>query len=284
MHDIVEKLKQLSHSTQAIARAISKYLENSNTPIEDVYIMEQQCANIQKCVDTLPEGEIKNEVRQWLAREQDRIAETKEEFKIQFGQKLKSLLGEHKINVKGQYPLLRLGLYTLKLDFEFGRAELYFGPEIEKIVSKISLQPKTVCAAILEYDKKLRNLQRSPREYLQDLYQAYLRALKVEGKVAGDKILLSDCLREFVILLQNKKFFADPQKVNYREYSRVRLAYVLFQIKQLGAMEPGLHFHVATFDATTDRLQSFWIPENDEGEGTHYSHLSFDRQPDWNNS
>ncbi len=32
---------------------------------------------------------------------------------------------------------------------------------------------------------------------------------------------------------------------------------------------------VATFDATTEKKRSLWVPDNEQGDGTYYSYLSF---------
>jgi hypothetical protein len=280
LHDSIEQLEKTSREIQKIAKLLSLYTKDSAMPVENAYILEKQCTDIEKHLSVLPESTLKNELQQWLAAERKCIAENKEEFKIQFGQKLHSLFSEKNITVKGQYPLLRIGFYTLKLDFEFGQASLFFGPEIEKIVSRITLHPQAVFDSLISYDKKLRAFDHSPQEYLERLKEAYSFIIRLCGKTFGEKALLSDVLREFVVMQQNKRFFIDPQKSNFTEFSRVRLAYILYQIKQAGTTEHGLHFHVATFDATTNKLQSFWILENEQGEGTHYSHISFEKQVD----
>lgn len=263
-----------------IAKLLALYAKTAAMPVENAYIMQKQCMDIEKCIPGLPESTMKNDLQQWLTAERGRIADNKEEFKIQFGQKLQSLFIDKDLRVNGQYPLLRVGFYTLKLDFEFGQAGLFFGPEIEKIVSRIDLQPQTIVDTLLDYDKRLRALDRSLHDYLEQLKQAYLIVLRIHGKPFGEKVLVSDVLREFVVMQQHKRFFIDPQKGNFTDCSRVRLAFILYRIKQEGVAEHGLRFHVATFDATTDKLQSFWIPENEQAEGTHYSHISFERQAD----
>jgi len=281
MHDvygIIEQLKKLTRQAQSIAKLLSAYTKNVDAPVDNAHLMEKQCENIDKHVQVLPEGKMRNRLQQWLAAERKRIADNKEEFKIQFGQKLQALFKEKDISIKGQYPLLRISFYTLKLDFEFGQASLFFGPEIEEIINRLPLHPQAIFDAVLDYDQQLHTLEHSPDEYLEDMYQAYNRSLRVHDKVFGEKMLISDVLREFVVLQQNKKFFIDTRKNNFKEFPRTKLAYIFYTIKQSGATKHSLRFHVATFDATTSKLHSFWIPENEHGEGTHYSHISFEKQ------
>jgi hypothetical protein len=84
-------------------------------------------------------------------------------------------------------------------------------------------------------------------------------------------------LSEFVLLKQSKRFYVDPQKSHFREYSRAKLSYLLYLLKKSAVQEKDLKLYVATFDATVDKMHSIWIPENEEGEGTYYSHISFEQ-------
>jgi len=278
MHDILDRLKKMSRDVQGIVKTMIKYNETIVDPIDNVYLMEKHCVVLGKRINELPPGAVKDELTQWIAIENKRINENKEEFRIQFGQKLHKLFKEKGIEIKGQYPLLRVGMFTLKLDFEFGQVTLFFGPEIDRVKSGIAIHPQVVFKTVLDQDKALRSMDRTPEEYLIDLYHAYMRVLQLHKQSFGERTLITEVLREFIVMQQSRKFFMDPQKVHYREFSRNKLAFILYQIKQAGASERGLHFHVATFDATTNKLQSFWIPENEQGEGTHYSMVSFEKQ------
>jgi hypothetical protein len=277
MHNIIERLLSMTKTTRSIAVMMKKYSDLTADPIENVYLMERHVRSMEKKINALPEGSVKDELKKWFDDEAKRIEDNKEEFKIQFGKKLRSLFQEKHMETRGQYPLLRVGLYTLKLDFEFGQAILYFGPEVEKIASRISLHPQAVFKSVYAFDGELRTLERSPEEYFQDIHEAYGRTVRVQKKDMGDKVLISEVLKEFILMQQPKKFVADPQKSHFKDFSRVKLAYLLYQVKIWGATEHGLRFHVATFDATTDKVQSLWIPENDHGEGTHYAMISFDQ-------
>ena len=51
---------------------------------------------------------------------------------------------------------------------------------------------------------------------------------------------------------------------------------MLYLLRKSNLLERGIKLYVATFDATIDKMNSIWILENENGEGTHYSHISFD--------
>jgi hypothetical protein len=133
---------------------------------------------------------------------------------------------------------------------------------------------------VRKHDISIRDIKDTPEKLLQSIRAAYNRLITTKGKHCGEKLLLTEVLREFVIMQQSQKFLIDPQKSNYQEYSRVKLCYVLHCIKKANITNKDMHLHVATFDATADKLHSMWIPENEEGEGTHYSHISFEKTPD----
>ena len=52
---------------------------------------------------------------------------------------------------------------------------------------------------------------------------------------------------------------------------------MLYLLKKSNLLEKGIRLHVATFDATVDKIHSIWILENEDGEGTHYSQISFEK-------
>ncbi len=274
--ELAEKIRAFSRNTKKIAKLLDEYQQIAENSVENAYILEKKLSVIKKFADALQDFNSKESVMAWINQAKEDLEKAKDDVKYQFGQQLKGLLQEDGKRLRGQYPLLRVGLYTIKLNFEFGEAEIHFGPEIEKIRSKIPLQPQTIFNEIRKYDNDLRTIKTTPEDFFKDLQEAYSRRLKLTNKPFGEKLLITDVLNEFVMLKQSKKFIVDPQKAHFREYSRVKLSYLLYFLKKSNVLAKGLRLHVATFDATVDKLHSIWIPENEDGEGTHYSHISFD--------
>lgn len=230
---------------------------------------------IEKHLPELGAKELVKDLAEWLVEEKKNIDGFKEEFRIKFGQELSALFAREGKKIRGQYPVLRVGLYTLKIDFQFGSVTLFFGPEVEKIKSKIPLQSGTVFETVKKFDENLQTHKMTVTEIYETLHQAYKRRLVLTGQSFGEKVLIVKVLNEFVLLRQSKKFLIDPQKSNFREYPRVTLSYLMYFLKKSEFFEKNIRLHVATFDATVDKINALWIPENDEGEGTHYSYISF---------
>jgi len=275
--EIIDSLRTLVNSLNRIIKLINAHNRIKENSVDNAYLLEKNISKIERLISELPEFELKNRLNTWLKKEKQDVEAFKEDFRFKFGKELTALFSKEGKRIKGQYPILRVGFYTLKLDFQFGEATLFFGPEIEKIKSKIPLQPKIIFETIKKYDNDLRTIKSTPEEIFKGLYKAYNNRLNLANKSFGEKLLITEVLNEYVMLRQSKKFFIDPQKSNFHEYSRVKLSYMLYLLKKSNLLEKGIRLHVATFDATVDKIHSIWILENEDGEGTHYSQISFEK-------
>jgi len=273
--EISAELKRLALVSNKAAKLIVQYLQMQETPEENVYVLEKKLDDIERSATELPDCGLKEQVVTWIAQQRDRIKGYKEELRFTFGKKLASLFSADGIRVRGQYPTIRIAGYTVKMDFEFGEAELFYGPEIEKIRAKIPLHPGVIYDAIKHCDAELKTIGKDADKLLGDIRSAYQRALKIEGKQPGDKASITEVMNQFVMIRQTKKFRVDPKKTHFQQVSRIEFSYIIYTIKKTHA--GCLRLHVATFDATVDKAHALWIPEDDEGEGTHYSYLSFER-------
>jgi len=245
-------------------------------PVDNAYLLQKKYAEIEKMASVLPDPGMKDTLDGWLKDEKAAIEKVKDDFRFQFGQQLKIMFEKDGVKLRGQYPLLRVGIYTLKLNFDFGEAVLFFGPEVEKMRSKITLHPKTIYDTIKQYDSQMKPDSSDLKTVYDDLLRAYQRCLKVANKSRGDKVLISEVLQAYVFMKQSKQFGVDARRENFREYPRIKLSYMLYQLRINKFAQEGMRLHVATFDATVDKLHSFWVPDNDEGDGTHYEYISFD--------
>lgn len=278
MKEIIEGFKGLIKNSGKITKLLNGYAQLKEKSAENAYIMEKRLAEISKITSNLPDFDLKNSLINWLNQEKTEIEKAKEEFRFLLGEQIKALFQQDNKTIKGQYPILRVGFYTLVLNFEFGEASLYFGPEIEKIKSKIPIKPMTIYQTIKKFDEGLKKTKFDPKEFYLDLQNAYKKQAILSNKPYGEKILLINVLDEYVILKQPPQFFIDPKKQHYREFSRINLAYLLYLFKKSEFNQKSIHFYVATFDATTDKKQALWIPDNEEGEGTYYGYMAIEKE------
>jgi len=264
-------IKQLKR----VNKLLNTYERLKEKSVENAYLLEKKLNEISKEVNNLPDFALKNSLVTWLNNEKSELDKIKDEFRFSLGERIRELFQKENWIIKGQYPILRIGLYTLSLNFEFGEATLYFGPEIEKIKSKIPLEPETIYQTIKKFDDSLKKIKFDPKEFYLDLQKAYKKRTILSNKPYGEKVYLVDVLSEYVILKQPSQFFADPRKENFREIPRIHLCYLLYLFKKSEYAQKDIHFYIATFDATTDKIHAIWIPDNEEGEGTYYSYISF---------
>lgn len=275
MDTILETLRNLAKTSNRLQKLIKDYAKLQEKAAENAYLLEKRIAEIKRATHNLPESELKQNIHSWIKQAESDVTKAKEDFKFQFAEQLQILLKQDGRTMRGHFPLLRIGLYTLRLNFDLGEATLFFGPEVERIGLKIAFTPQKIYEALKRFDDSLQTIKESPHDLYEKLHAAYERRLALSGKQYGEKVLVTDVLHEFVMLQQSKKFLIDPQKSHFRDYSRVKLSYMLYYLKKEKALHD-MHLHVATFDATTNKQHSVWVPDNEEGEGTHYTYISFE--------
>ncbi|MGB9719957.1 MAG: hypothetical protein ACPL28_00545 [bacterium] len=278
MKQIIEGFKSLIKQSGRVNKLLNAYQRLKEKSIENVYLLEKKLNELSKEAISLPDFPLKNSLISWLNNEKNEVEKAKEDFHFLLGEQIKNLFQKDNKILKGQYPILRVGFYTIKLDFEFGEVTLYFGPEIEKIKSKIPLEPEAIYQSVKKFDEEIRKTKFDAKEFYLDLQKAYKKRIVLSNKPYGEKMPLVDVLNEYVMLKQPPQFFVDPKKENFREFSRVTLAYLLYLFRKSEISKSGSHLYVATFDATTDKGHSIWIPDNEEGEGTYCSYISFEGQ------
>ncbi len=275
MKEILEGLRLLNRKLSRVNKLLTAYSRLKEKTIDNAYLLEKKLNEISKETNDLPDFSLKNKLLNWINNEKSELDKIKEEFRFSLAERIKEFFQKENWLIKGQYPKLRIGLYTLSLNFEFGEATLYFGPEIEKIKSKIPLEPEAIYQTIKKFDNNLKKNNFDPKEFYLDLQKAYKNCILLSNKPYGEKVYLVDVLNKYVILKQTAQFLADPKKDNFKEIPRITLCYFLYLFKKSEYAQKGIHFYIATLDATTDKMHAIWIPDNEEGEGTYYSYISF---------
>lgn len=279
IHDIISNIKTWSKQLRKLQKLLEAYEKIRDNAVNNAYVLEKKIVEIEKTVEAVPDQDITGALNGWLHDEKAALGKFKEDFRFRFGQQLRELFARDGMKMSGQYPVLRFGLFTLKLNFEFGDAALFFGPEVEKLKSRIPLQPQVIYDTVRRFEKNIRDERFDASKMMDDLIAAYRRCLVLSEKAYGEKVLITELLKEYVFLKQPKQFMIEASKSHFREFSRVKLSYILYRLKQSNITEKGMRLHVATFDATVDKVRSFWVPDNEEGEGTHYEYISFGAAP-----
>ncbi|MDH5185970.1 MAG: hypothetical protein OEZ20_01640 [candidate division WOR-3 bacterium] len=281
MENWASLLKEIAKKARIIAKRLESFKKIKEQPVANIHILEKSLNAVKKVLNTFPDSGIKSGLLKWAEEEADFIKKTKEEFRFQFGNQLKELLEKDGLTLKGQMPLLRTGFYTLKFNFDLGFASFYWGPEIQIIKAKIPLSVQEIYKTLYKFNEQIKKRTLPPHDFLKNLHQAYHRFISFNNITNGNKVLLIDLLSELVLISQPASFRADPSKETFREYSRIQFSYDLYNLKKSEKFEVGknkLRLSVATFDATTDKTKSLWVPDNENGDGTYYSYIAFEEK------
>ncbi len=220
-------------------------------------------------------GQFESTLSQTLETEGLTLKEREEEFFFEFVKTLEQLLKEKEITLSGQLPNLKAGVYRLKVNWEAKRVQIFFGPELLK---SVSLDPHLICQGISDFADSMKKALIPPQEFIQVLHKGYERALKAHGKEDRERLPIMDVLKEIVFQIQDEKFLSDPSRGNFRPFGRIQFAVQLYQLRKNGPLrwkDRDLHLMVAPFDATFKKRMFLWVPDNEIGEGTRFSHILF---------
>lgn len=208
----------------------------------------------------------KEEIDRFLKEEKSRIEEKKRELRYRFAKDLEKALTQMDLSLKGQYPSLRAGLYTFKLDFARGRIDVLWGPER---IGLVDMSLENLVNLIDRFEKIIKTPFDSEK-YMKIICQGYKRVVEKKGLNIGERIGLNELHRELTLILQPKSFWINPIRRNFREYPRYRFSYDLYRLMR--KFPDRVQLSIATFDATKSSENALWIPDSEE-QGARYSYI-----------
>ncbi|MEO0283883.1 MAG: hypothetical protein ABIN17_02270 [candidate division WOR-3 bacterium] len=279
--DLSQKVKE----AQEQLKRFSKLLENlSNLDQDRVFNFPKIKDTLSKILEELPKFEellkfteyIKN-FKNWLENYQKELQAVEKEIQDRFGCELEEALKEQNLSLRGHYPELKTWLFTIELLFDKGYATIWYGPKQERL-AQCSLSVSQVTKKIFELKKQLGS-QVNEEEFLKKLYYAYQRKLIIKGDKNGTALPIIEILPEVAYLLQEPRFHKNPKKEYYKSYTRCDFSYDLFRIlnsEKNKIFNCRLSLVVASLAHTKKREDFLWIPNDEKGNGTVYSHLKFE--------
>ncbi len=278
MEGLVILLKAIGAAAPKLARSLEDYHSLLAEPVKNAFARDAALARLARVIGEFPDSQARAQLQEWLKSEQAAVSAHKDEFRYDFGRDLVAALEGSGLAVRGQLPQLRVGLFAVDADFDSGKATVFWGPRVEKLKTGLGLDPVELAQTLRTWRDRLVEKAVPPQKMLELLHSAYRRHVLVNNLGAGARVFLSDILAEVVLLVQPAGFRVDPVQEKFVEYPRVRFSYDLFRLKESGGFEHAgatLKLHVANFDATTEKSRALWVPDNEAGDGTHYSYLSF---------
>jgi len=272
---IMEILSKEKSNIQNLLKTIKNIDKYQNDPISNLDKIKQDIVKIEKMLkQSKLENFIKENIKQHIGGIKSKIFEWEKNIKKVFGQKLEHELKKIGFELRGNYPLLKVSFYTLKVDLENFKVSIWYGPEQEKLET-CELVPENIIKKLKIIHDKITQRHFNDKDFLSKVYEAYRVSLYRQNKKLGDPICISDTLFEYVFLIQDKKFKTNPIKNNYKEYGRVFFSYDLYRLKERRLNNVELNLITATRAYTRRKSDFLWIPSNEKGYGNYISHIKF---------
>ncbi len=265
MKELREGLLRVQRRAKELAGLLAGYGRMDENPTSNPFVMEALLLKMEKLKAGLELGQLSSGLGRWMELQRPKLKRWKEEFKSDFGRRLEKELQTKGFKLRGQYPNLYAGLYSLRVNFLQGEIAIFWGPES---VKKVGLDPEEVRDCILKFEQELKGDGFDADSYLAQLKEAYRRAL---GREVGEKAPIVKVLGELAFLRQGEKFRINPTKSNYTGYGRAQFGYDLYRLRKSKRDE--LSLWVATFEATKRKDRVIFVPD-DEERGTRYAYLS----------
>jgi len=253
-------------SINKLLRELSRLDENSN---ENLPRIRQAISTLRDVANSVQMVEASaHNLTKWISQYELEVKKAEEEIKKQFGAELEKELEKLGLSLSGQYPELKAGLFTIELDFNQWKATLWYGPKQEHLVQC----PLSVSKIVSRLEKERQQLgsQLPENQLLEKIGEAYYRAVDMKR---GEDTPIIRVLAELSYLLQSTRFLQDPKCEHYKSYSRADFSYDLFRIRKF---QSRIHLTTATRTHTKRRSDFLWVPDDENGKGTTYSHLRFE--------
>ena len=269
--DTVASVKKTVDSILKVLREIPRLEQNR---IGNLARIRSRLTKLDEAIKQLEDNaSLREALSEWAHQYEFEISDAEESLRKQFGAKLETELEEHGLSLSGHYPELKTGFFTLELDFDKGRATIWYGPKQERIGESV-LSAGELARRIASTRQELGSRVRED-EFMAKLHEAYCRA---GGGDCKERVPIIKVLPELAYSLQDLTFYQDPRRENFKSYGRADFSYDLFRIGTRGADVPfdkRLHLTVATRSQTRKREDFLWVPDEEGGRGSYYALLHF---------
>lgn len=205
----------------------------------------------------------------WMDKYRQELDGVEDQARRKFGTLLETELVKIGLGLGGHYPELKAGMFTIELDFDKKQANLWYGPKQEKL-DRVRLSAAEIAKRIEKLKKQLGS-ELSEDQFVDKMRRACVRA--ADGQT-GKSVPIGDVLAEMAYLCQDSRFRQDPRRENYRTYGRADFSYDLYKHRSTAAYK-GLSLTVASRAYTKNRKRFLWVPDDEQGKGTTYSHIKF---------
>lgn len=266
---LINDLQQSNKHLKSVMRYLKQIAKLDQQRVQNLYKLKATLVNINVLLPRLvPGSQLHETLQEWTTVYQQTLLDAEEQMTVQFTHELEQALDQDGLTLSGSYPDLQAGLFTISPNFPRATVTLWYGPKLQVLDKKCPLAAEDVTRRIQTCLQQIGS-RLDEGTLLHKLQTAYLRVVNDE---VGKDARLGDVLFEMAHLLQSQKYRQDPMREHYTSYTRADFSYDLFRLQQ-ACQQPVLV--VATLAFTKRKYDFLWVPDDEHGEGTTYSHLSF---------
>lgn len=179
----------------------------------------------------------------------------------ELGRLLKEAFQKYNLEVRGVLPNLKSKFYRLNFDLYNNRVTVWYGPEQEKLFTMV-IDPYRVVEKLYYIDKDITEERFPPEIFLRMIYRSYRQF----AQHIGDRVKIIDIFNT----------------ISHRYYKRYHFSYDLYRLftkhRKYILEDEGVRMHlaIATRAFTQRRSDFLWIPSDERGEGSYFSHIYFE--------
>ncbi|MFH1077091.1 MAG: hypothetical protein V1753_09735 [Pseudomonadota bacterium] len=244
---------------------------------KNAFLLEPQLCKLAAGITALKDAQVLiGKIEEWKEEALNEAHAIQARFKNIIASDLDERLKPSGLIVKGHFPELKCGIFTLEFLFgKLGAVKIYYGPKIT-LLKKTLLAAESVAEAVIELFNEFNEPLDEP-VFIKNLEVAYNKACMQEGKKTGEGSAVPICMvmQEMTFLRQKRDFLINPIKENFSSYGRVKFSYDLARLKNRTYKDKKLALVVAAMAQTKQQESSLWVPNLPGGDGSHYTSLSF---------
>lgn len=264
--EITNRLKASKDTTDQALRFIKNISLLDQSRMRNFKKIKSQAEKLKKLFDEhRSEQKIFEIGSDWSSDFINKLTLVEEKLLLQFGNDLADELQKYGYNLTGHIPLLQIGIFRIEVDVRTWSVKFWYGSKRELLAYGV-LSPTDTATTIRELKASLGS-EMMPNEFLNYLKSSYKELLT--GNF-GDPVPIIQVLDRLAPRIPTKK--AENNEDRHVKYRREDFSFDLFRIRGLNG---GPQLTVATRAFTKSRNNFLWIPSDENGDGSNYSHLRF---------
>jgi hypothetical protein len=182
------------------------------------------------------------------------------ELEFTFARDLREAFQTIGVKLDGPPDTLIAELFVIKPDLRKKQVTLTFSRQ--PATKPVKLDVEKVVTAYQKARKEICERKVDQSALLAELFEAYLRVVKLQDKPMGFRTGIVDVFRELVIVRQPLGFRRDPNKGRFVDYPKPHFAYDMLQLRQSKKLEYDgyrLNLGTATIDTTSDSSKAMFL-------------------------